>query len=164
MRSCFFQLRCHQSHSTFPLSQTEFAFYFYPFTLIPVILCLITDSILLWSAQSRTGQPDSPLFAVADIFSVPVNLICQYPAGVVSLALAEIFNHFLKLCCLIVGIEGMILSLVQPSETLMSNFMPNSTGLPAFPRTIGRTKGWLTLTIRFSTLWVWLSYMNFCCS
>ena len=164
MRSCFFQLRCHQSHSTFPLSQTEFAFYFYPFTLIPVILCLITDSILLWSAQSRTGQPDSPLFAVADIFSVPVNLICQYPAGVVSLALAEIFNHFLKLCCLIVGIEGMILQTCPAVRDTDVKFHAKLYGLPAFPRTIGRTKGWLTLTIRFSTLWVWLSYMNFCCS
>ena len=29
------------------------------------------------------GKPDSPLFAITEIFSVPVNLICQYPTGVV---------------------------------------------------------------------------------
>ena len=28
MLICFYQLRCHQSHYIFPLSQTEFAFHF----------------------------------------------------------------------------------------------------------------------------------------
>ena len=109
MCSCFFQLRCHQSHSTFPLSQTEFAFYFYPFAFVPVILCLIPERILLWPAQSRTGQPDSSLFAVTQILTVPVNLIRQYTAGIVSLAPVEFFNHFLELCRFIVGVKGMIL-------------------------------------------------------
>ena len=36
MRSRFFQLRCHQPHSTLTFSQTEFAFYLDPFALVPV--------------------------------------------------------------------------------------------------------------------------------
>lgn len=164
MRSRFFQLRCHQPHSTLTFSQTEFAFYLDPFALVPVILSLVPILSLLGPSQSWPGKPDSPRFAVAEILTVPVYLICQYPTGVVSLALVEIFNHFLELGRFVVSIKERYSSLVQPSVTLISSFMPNSTGLPTFPRTIGRTKGWLTLTIRFSTLWVWLSYMYFCCS
>ena len=37
MRSRIFQLRRHQIHSTFPLSQAEFAFYFYPFAFVLII-------------------------------------------------------------------------------------------------------------------------------
>ena len=40
MRSCIFQLRRHQTHSTFPLSQAEFAPYFYPLAFVLVILNL----------------------------------------------------------------------------------------------------------------------------
>ena len=40
MRSCIFQLRRHQTHSTFPLSQAEFALYFYPLAFVLVILNL----------------------------------------------------------------------------------------------------------------------------
>lgn len=36
----------------------------------------------------------------------------------------------------------------------MSSFAPNSTGFPAFLRSMGRTNGWFKLTIRSATLWV----------
>lgn len=105
MRSRFFQLRCHQPHSTLPFSQTEFAFYLDPFALVPVILSLVPILSLFGPSQSWSGQPDPPLFAVAEILPVPVYLICQYPTGVVSLALVEIFNHFLELGRFVVGIK-----------------------------------------------------------
>lgn len=105
MRSRFFQLRCHQPHSTLPFSKTEFAFYLDPFALVPVILSLVSIFSLFGPSQSWPGKPDSPLFAVAEILPVPVYLICQYPTGVVSLALVEIFNHFLELGRFVVGIK-----------------------------------------------------------
>ena len=105
MRSCIFQLRCHQIHSTFPLSQAEFAFYFYPLAFVLVILDLVPFLAFLGPSQSRAGQPDPPLFAVAEILPVPVYLICQYPTGVVSLTSVEIFDHFLELGRFVVGIK-----------------------------------------------------------
>ena len=155
MRSRSFQLRCYQPHSTLPFSQTEFAFYLDPFALVPVILSLVPIRSLFGSSQSWPGKPDSPLFAVAEILPVSVYLICQYPTGVVSLALVEIFNHFLEPSRFVVGIKRTVFqSRPAVCNTDISSFMPNSTGLSAFPRTIGRTKGWLTLTIQFSILWV----------
>ena len=108
MRSCIFQLRRHQTHSTFPLSQAEFAFYFYPFALAPVILSLVPFLAFLGSSQSRAGQPDPPLFAVAEILAVSVDFVCQNTTGVVSLTSVEIFNHFLELRCFVVGVKRMI--------------------------------------------------------
>lgn len=70
MRSCIFQLRRHQTHSTFPLSQAEFALYFYPLAFVLVILNLVPFLTFLGPSQSRAGQPDTPLFAVAEIFAV----------------------------------------------------------------------------------------------
>ena len=105
MRSRFFQLRCHQPHSTLTFSQTEFAFYLDPFALVPVILSLVPILALFGPSQSWPGKPDSPRFAVAEILTVPVYLICQYPTGVVSLALVEIFNHFLELGRFVVSIK-----------------------------------------------------------
>ena len=90
-------------HFRFP--QTEFAFYLDPFALVPVILSLVPILSLFGPSQSWSGQPDPPLFAVAEILPVPVYLICQYPTGVVSLALVEIFNHFLELGRFVVGIK-----------------------------------------------------------
>ena len=60
MRSCIFQLRRHQTHSTFPLSQAEFAFYFYPLAFVLVILDLVPFLAFLGPSQSRAGQPDTP--------------------------------------------------------------------------------------------------------
>ena len=105
MRSRFFQLRCHQPHSTLTFSQTEFAFYLDPFAFVPVILSLVPLLALFGPSQSWPGKPDSPRFAVAEILTVPVYLICQYPTGVVSLALVEIFNHFLELGRFVVSIK-----------------------------------------------------------
>lgn len=55
-------------------------------------------------------------------------------------------------------------SLVHPSTTLISSFIPNSTGALAFPRTIGQTNGWLMLTMRSETERVLFSNMYSCCS
>ena len=77
MRSCIFQLHCHQTHSTFPLSQAEFALYFYQLAFVPVILNLVPFLAFLGSSQSRAGQPDTPLFAAAEIFAVSVDFVCQ---------------------------------------------------------------------------------------
>lgn len=108
MRSCIFQLRHHQTHSTFPLSQAEFALYFYPLAFVLVILNLVPFLTLLGPSQSRAGQPDPPLFAVAEILSVSVDFVCQDTTGVVSLASVEILNHFLELRCFVVGVKRMI--------------------------------------------------------
>ena len=94
--------------STLPLSQTKFAFYLDPFALVPVILSLVPILPLFGSSQSWPGKPDSPLFAVAEILPVPVDFVCQYPTGVVSLALVEIFNHFLELGRFVVSVKRMI--------------------------------------------------------
>lgn len=75
MRSCIFQLRRHQTHSTFPLSQAEFALYFYPLAFVLVILNLVP--FLVGPSQRRAGQPDTPLFAAAEIFAVSVDFVCQ---------------------------------------------------------------------------------------
>ena len=77
MRSCIFQLHCHQTHSTFPLSQAEFALYFYPLAFVPVILNLVPFLAFLGPSQRRSGQPDPPLFAVAAILAVSVDFVCQ---------------------------------------------------------------------------------------
>ena len=77
MRSCIFRLRRHQTHSTFPLSQAEFARYFYPLTFVLVILNLVPFLAFLGPSQSRAGQPDTPLFAAAGIFAVSVDFVCQ---------------------------------------------------------------------------------------
>ena len=74
MRSRFFQLRCHQPHSTLTFSQTEFAFYLDPFALVPVILDLVPFLAFFGLSQSWPGKPDSPLFAVAEILPIPVYL------------------------------------------------------------------------------------------
>ena len=89
MRSCFFRLRRHQTHSTFPLSQAEFALYFYPLTFVLVILNLVPFLAFLGPSQSRARQPDTPLLAVAEIFADSVDFVCQNTTGVVSLAPAE---------------------------------------------------------------------------
>ena len=47
------------------------------------------------------------------------------------------------------------------SSTLTSYFAPNSTGVFAFPRTIGRTNGWAMLTIRSATLCFFSSNIRF---
>ena len=86
MRSCIFQLRRHQTHSTFPLSQAEFALDFYPLAFVLVILDLVPFLAFLGSSQRRAGQPDPPLFAVAEILAVSVDFVCQNTTGVVSLA------------------------------------------------------------------------------
>ena len=86
MRSCIFQLRRHQTHSTFPLSQAEFALYVYPLAFVLVILNLVPFLAFLGPSQSRAGQPDPPLFAVAAILAVSVDFVCQNTTGVVSLA------------------------------------------------------------------------------
>ena len=77
MRSCIFQLSRHQTHSTFPLSQAEFVFYFYPLTFALVILNLVPFLAFLGPSQRRVGQPDTPLFAAAEIFAVSVDFVCQ---------------------------------------------------------------------------------------
>lgn len=89
MRSCIFQLSRHQTHSTFPLSQAEFALYFYPLAFVLVIPNLVPFLAFLGPSQSRAGQPDIPLFAAAEIFAVSVDFVCQNTTGVVSLAPAE---------------------------------------------------------------------------
>ena len=88
-RSCIFQLRRHQTHSTFPLSQAEFALYFYPLAFVLVIPNLVPFLAFLGPSQRRAGQPDTPLFAAAEIFAVSVDFVCQNTTGVVSLAPAE---------------------------------------------------------------------------
>ena len=77
MRSCIFQLRRHQTHSTFPLSQAEFALYFYPLAFVLVIPNLVPFLAFLGPSQRRAGQPDTPLFAAAGIFAVSVDFVCQ---------------------------------------------------------------------------------------
>ena len=89
MRSCIFQLRRHQTHSTFPLSQAEFALYFYPLAFVLVIPNLVPFLAFLGPSQSRAGQPDTSLFAAAEIFAVSVDFVCQNTTGVVSLAPVE---------------------------------------------------------------------------
>lgn len=74
MLSRFFQLHCHQPHSTLPFSQTEFAFYLDPLALVPVILDLVPFLAFFGPSQSWPGKPDSPLFAVAEILPIPVYL------------------------------------------------------------------------------------------
>jgi len=77
MRSCIFRLRRHQTHSTFPLSQAEFALYFYQLSFVLVILNLVPFLAFLGPSQRRAGQPDTPLFAAAEIFTVSVDFVCQ---------------------------------------------------------------------------------------
>lgn len=109
MRSCIFQLRSHQAQSAFSLSQAESAFHLYPFTFVPIILCLVPEGIFFRSSQSRAGQTDPSLFAIAQIFLGPVYLIRQYPAGIVALTPVEVFNHLPEFGRFMVGVKGMIL-------------------------------------------------------
>ena len=99
MRSRFFQLRFHQSHSTLPFSQTEFAFYLDPFALVPVTLNLVLVLSFFGPSQSWPGQPDSPLSAVAEILSVVYADMCFIPKvpGITLLDLMGIRISFLFL-------------------------------------------------------------------
>lgn len=47
-------------------------------------------------------------------------------------------------------------------STLTSYFAPDSTGSLTLPRTIGRTYGWVTLTIRSATRCFFSSNISFC--
>ena len=91
-----------------------------------------------------------------------LRLICDEIFG--NFAEAVVWQKRTSISCLIVGVKRTAL---QPRPSVNDTdvqLRAKLTGFPAFPRTMGRTKGWLTLTIRSGTLWVRLSYMYFCCS
>ena len=96
MRSCHFQLRCHQSHPAFPLCQTESALYLYPLAFVPIILRMIANLALPWSTKSRPRQPDTTVLTVAEILPVPVipggdpGVFPEKQFGVVSVVIDDV--------------------------------------------------------------------------
>ena len=164
MGSGLLQLCSDQSHTAFAFCQTEFALHFHTFAFVFVVLSLVSGFTFLGSSQSRTGKPDTMLLAIAEIISVSVDLVRQNAGRVMSFPLPEPFCHCLQISCFVVGIERVTL---QTSPAIHNTDVQLGTKLHRFsglPRKMGRTKGWLTLTIRSGTLCVRLSYMYFCCS
>ena len=158
------QLCGDQPHATFTLRQTESALHFHALALIPIVLSLVSGFTLLGPPRSRAGKTDPMRLAIAEILPVSADFVRQDPAGVMPLSRSEPLCHFPLISRLIVGVKRAAL---QPRPSVNDTdvqLRAKLTGFPAFPRTMGRTKGWLTLTIRSGTLWVRLSYMYFCCS
>ena len=89
-----------------PHSQAEFALYFYPLAFVLVILNLVPFLAFLGPFQSRAGQPDTPLFAVAEIFAVSVDISTKAP------------EHRSKLQCLGTLVNDSMLCFSQFVESL----------------------------------------------
>lgn len=98
---------------------------------------------------------------IAQFFTAAVNLIRQNTAGIMSFPFTETFYHRFAVIGFVVRSNEWCSIRVQPFVTLMSSLASNSNGFPAFPRTIGRIYGWLTLTMRSGTLCVRLPYIYF---
>ena len=84
-------------HTAFALGQTEPALYFHAFAFIPVILRLIPVFSLPGLSQRQTGEPDSVLPAIDEIFTVSVDIVRQNAAGIMTLPLrnrSAIFCRF----------------------------------------------------------------------
>ena len=142
MSSGFLQLCSNQSHAAFPFRQTKPALYFHTFTFIQIILCLVLNLILSRSLP-RAG-PDNRIprsLQVAEDFHGSGKFVCQNTAGIVSphahRTVLPLPAGSLPRCR---RRDEQHSRRVQPSTTLMSSLAPNSTGFPAFPRTIGANK------------------------
>ena len=95
----------NQSHATFTLRQTEPTLHFHTLAFISVILSLVSGLTLPGTPQRRTGEPDSVCLAIAEIFTVPINLVRQNTAGIVSFTLTEPFCHLLQISSFVVTIK-----------------------------------------------------------
>ena len=158
------QLCSDQPHATFTLRQSESALHFHALALIPIVLSLVSGFTLLVPPQSWAGKTDPMRLAIAEILPVSVDFVRQDPAGVMPFSRSEPLCHFPQISRLIEGVKRTAL---QPRPSVNDTdvqFRAKLHQLSRFPRTMGRTKGWRTLTIRSGTLWVRLSYMYFCCS
>ena len=74
MGSRFLQLCSDLSHAAFAFCQTEFALNFHTFTFVFVVLKFVSAFALFGPSQSRTGEADPPLFAIAEIIPVAIDL------------------------------------------------------------------------------------------
>lgn len=100
------QFDSNQPHAAFAFGYTEPALHLYTVTFIPVVLHSISYLALFRTSRCRIGQPDAAFLAIGKILPIPVDLICQNAAGVVSLPFAKTLCHCLKIPRLAVGIKG----------------------------------------------------------
>ena len=84
-----------QTHAAFAFRQTELSLHFHTLALIPVILNLVSGLTLLWTPQSRAGEADSVLLAIAEILTVSVDLVCQNTARIITLTLPKPLCHLM---------------------------------------------------------------------
>ena len=96
----------NQSQATLALGQAESPFHFHTLTFVQKILRLVSDFVLLRPAQRRTGELDTVLLTESQILPVPVDLIRQNPAGVVSLPFPELLCHRRQVSRFVVGVKG----------------------------------------------------------
>ncbi len=162
---CTVKFCAHQSKAEAPLRQTECPLDRHAVYIICIFEFFINGRIFLWSTEGMARKMYAVVLTVSKVIPVPVDLV-----GKDSLRIMP-DTFFVPLCCcsqhiaFVVGIKGDLLNPGKPfSSRLRSSLAPNSTGVAAFPLTIGRIYGWLILTILSGTVCMLLSYMYFCCS
>lgn len=70
--------------AAFALGQIEPALRFYTLALILIILGLVPSILFSWETHCRAGEPYPVRFAVVESLTVPVDLVRQNTAGVMS--------------------------------------------------------------------------------
>ncbi len=98
---------CHDlSKSAFSFGETKPPLHFHTLTFIYEVLDSTPVFIFLRPAQCRTGQVNTVIPAVADILSVPIDLVRKNAAGIMSFPCTETSCHRLRISCLVVSVKG----------------------------------------------------------
>ena len=95
MSSRLFQFCRYKTHAAFAFCQAETPLNFHALTFIYVRLLFVGNSILLRSAECRTGKPDMMLLAVRQIVPVAINLVCENPLGIMAFTLVKALCNLL---------------------------------------------------------------------
>ena len=100
-----FQLCFHFSKVAFSLGKTELPLNFNALVLVEICLPLVALFILFRSAQCRSAEPDSMQLAIAEVFSISVDLIRQHTLRILSFAGSVPLYGFNQFRGFIVGVE-----------------------------------------------------------
>src|SRR5699024_11718246 len=101
-------------------------------------------------------------FAEFTVFTCPIDSIDQSGLRLISMWFFLLFNRVPHPGPSLVGIPRQQIQKAYPLTRLTDSLAPNSTRAFVLPRTIGRTCGWLMLTIQSSMLELFVSNIIAC--